>query len=201
MLSRWGVGKTISFGRYRFSSSSLSKEPIEWNVLDVQGDKALIITKNIIDFGAYDSKKTAVTWETSNARNWLNKIFYTEAFSEQEKSMILTSYVINSNNPKHKTNGGNNTNDKVFLLSIDEANKYFKETSSFEAIVTDYAKKSGGYDRYANEYGYGYWWLRSPGKSVGFASYVYYYGGVSIDGFSMDGSIFGFRPAMWVDLA
>ena len=40
---------TINFGQYSKSEGNI-KEPIEWIVFDTQDDKALIMTKNIIDY-------------------------------------------------------------------------------------------------------------------------------------------------------
>ena len=86
-----------------------------------------------------------MTWENSSIRSWLNgygnsenqpkrdysqKNFINSAFSSEQISAIESTRVTNNNNINYKTNGGNDTLDKVFLLSeadvynTDEAQKY-----------------------------------------------------------------------------
>lgn len=64
-----------------------------------------------------------VNWETSDFRDWLNHTFYNKVFNDREKSSILKSKIKNEKNAYGGT--GADTEDYVFLLSIEEAEKYF----------------------------------------------------------------------------
>ena len=117
---------TVKFGSYPQSDASgNTKEPIEWIVLDRQGDKALLLSKYILDFKCYNDESEDVTWETCTLRNWLNNDFYFKAFSSDEQKKIQTTNITNNDNLYYGTNGGNNINDKVFCLSAEEVRKYF----------------------------------------------------------------------------
>ena len=63
------------------------------------------------------------------------KNFINSAFSSEQISAIESTRVINNNNINYKTNGGNDTLDKVFLLS--EADVY----NTDEAQNMDLTKK------------------------------------------------------------
>ncbi|MBR1455122.1 MAG: hypothetical protein IJ593_10860, partial [Lachnospiraceae bacterium] len=124
-----------------------------------------------------------ITWENSTIRKWLNSEYINTIFSKKEQVSILTTDVINNDNAKYGTKGGKNTKDKLFLLSIDEVNKYF---SSDNQRVATY--KGGSSYR---------WWLRSPGGLQNFAAYVYSNGGLYENGDYVYKD-FVVRPALWV---
>lgn len=117
------VGDYIEFGTYeQDNDASNGKEAIEWLVLETQDDKILILSKYGLDCKAYNVDWEDITWETCTLRKWLNEEFINEAFTESEKLLIPTVTVSADRNPGYDTNPGNPTKDKVFLLSIDEAN-------------------------------------------------------------------------------
>lgn len=132
-----------------------------------------------------------VTWEICTLRKWLNEDFYYSQFNFAEQSRILTTEVAAGTNPKHSTDPGNDTQDKVFLLSIDEVNKYFDSDS--DRICT--------YNRLV--YGGNHcWWLRSPGNNSFFAARVKPNGSVDYTGQGNWGMRVGeaVRPALWLNL-
>jgi len=118
-------------------------------------------------------------------------------FCLQEKSKILTTSLRNNPNPQHGTSSGNDTYDKIFLLSTDEVKKYFKADNETRCQVTLFAKNNGAYCDGAY---FGYWWLRTSGQFAQNATYIFYTGGVSAMGYDVTGTIFGVRPAMWISL-
>ena len=125
-LSDVSVGDIIIFGSYEQDNvTSNGKEAIEWEVLDVQDGEALIISKYALDAKPYNQELQSVTWETCTLRKWLNDDFYNTAFSSADKLKIQSTTLINVDNPYYGTEDGNNTVDKVFLLSVDEAIKYY----------------------------------------------------------------------------
>ena len=117
---------TVTFGSYPQSDASGNyKEPIEWIVLEKQGDKAFLLSKYILDCKRYNETNHNITWENCTLRYWLNNAFLNIAFNSNEQSQIVITNVINSNNSHYGTSGGNNTNDKLFCLSFDEVKKYY----------------------------------------------------------------------------
>lgn len=89
-------------------------------------------------------RNSGTTWETCTLRQWLNNNFFNAAFSGYERAMIPTVTVSADENPEYSTDHGNATQDRVFLLSIDEANKYFGSDSERRCKPTDYAAVIGG---------------------------------------------------------
>ena len=199
-LEKLKVAKTgdyVFFGAYeQDNNTSNGKEYIEWLVLDIKDGKALLISKYALDCKQYNTSCTGITWETCSLRQWLNKDFINTAFSATEQAMIPTVTVSADKNPVYSTNPGNATQDKVFLLSITEANKYFSSASARACQPTAYAVANGAYKNSGNCW----WWLRSPGRSQGTAAYVDSAGGVSVRGYVVNRSNFAVRPALWINL-
>ena len=147
------VGDCITFGHYPQTSSGTDSTPIEWLVLDVdtENNTALVISKYGLDAKPYNTEYANVTWETCSLRTWLNNEFMNKAFTAAEQAAILTTTVDNSSSQGWSdTNGGNNTQDKIFLLSYAEANKYFgvrTDADSIAAFVaaSDYAVAQGAW--------------------------------------------------------
>ena len=119
------AGDRIVFGSYPQKNvpgtDTYDTEPIEWRVLEIRDGNALVISEYLLDATVYYYDMADVTWEKSSLRNWLNSKFYDTAFSESEKSMILTVKIENKDNPLYGTPGGNDTEDNVFCLSLEEA--------------------------------------------------------------------------------
>ena len=208
------TGNVLTFGNY-MNTSDGNKNAIEWIVLDDDkaNKKKLLISKYIIDCKCYNEIRDKVTWETCTLRKWLNNDFYNTAFNNDEKNKIVATTLNQMNNPNNdKSKGGNATNDKVFLLSIDEIRKYFNQqgltpdNQKLAAVPTDYAKSkdNNGEKLWVNNdntvwhNGYGYFWLRSPGAYQRDAAGVDSNGGLDIDGRYVDVKVIGVRPAIWV---
>lgn len=189
------VGKTFTFGHYeQDNNTGNGKEAIEWQVLEVKGDKVLIISKNTLDAKAYHSSWVDITWEKCTLRTWLNKDFLNVAFSAAEQAGIETTTVDNSKAQGYSgysTNGGNNTQDKIFLLSYAEAWKYFGSDSARVSTPTKYAKANEG-SSYSDM-----WWLRSPGFLQNYAALVRSGGSHN---YNHVNDTRGVRPALWVNL-
>lgn len=193
------VGDYVLFGTYEQDNDTANgKEEIEWLVLDVQDGKALLISKYALDCKPYNRSESNVTWETCTLRTWLNEDFLNAAFSAEEQSVIHTVTVSADKNPKYKTNPGNATQDKVFLLSIVEADKYFASSSARACKPTKYAVANGS--NVSNYYGNCWWWLRSPGVYQSRAAYGHSDGGVNGNGYFVNSDDGAVRPAIWVEL-
>ena len=134
----------------------------------------------------------ADNYKYSNIRKWLNSTFYETAFSSLESLLILTTEVDNSaksTNPYGQAtywdNGVNkyaceNTNDKIFLLSVEEATNAEYGFASFDTydtarrmLTSDYSRATGAWMNTSSDYyGMGYCPLRSPHCWDGFVTYV-----------------------------
>ena len=215
------VGDTLFFGTYEQDNNTADgKEKIEWIVLDKSGSSVLLVSKYALDRKPYNTTYTSVTWEKCTLRTWLNNTFLNSAFSITEKNKIKTTNVVAAKNPDHGTNGGNNTNDKVFLLSISEAKMYFKNDNDVDGQTYGYSAERGckptayavaqgayhfnwnsEYGEFQREYdGNCWWWLRSPGNGSNYAAVVDYVGVVSSDGVEVNGDLVAVRPALWINL-
>ena len=190
------IGETIEFGNYPQDKDGTEK-PIEWIVMKKEGNQVLLLSKYVLDAKPYNEELEEVTWETSDIRQWLNNEFYTTAFNKAEKARIQTSLIKNKDNSEHGTSGGNDTEDKVFLLSKKEAKTLFSNNEEKIAKATEYAEKSGVY---VNEEKAAWWWLRSPGVDSCSAAGVYCDGWVDRYGYDVDFISVGVRPALHLNL-
>ena len=122
-------GDYVVFGHYEQDGNlDNGPEPIEWIVLSDEDGKLLLMSRYILDGVPYHTDYTDVTWETCALRAFLNDDFYNTAFDADEQSRILTTTVTNPDNARMSTPGGNDTEDKLFLLSMEEVLEYFTFT-------------------------------------------------------------------------
>ncbi|MCD7728002.1 MAG: DUF6273 domain-containing protein [Ruminococcus sp.] len=166
VCSKLSNGDIIEFGDY------------SWIVLEKSDDTMLIITEDIIEDRAYNEQKEDITWENCTLREYLNGSFY-DSFSEEEQSMIVETNLTNPDNSKCGTDGGNDTTDKIFLLSLEEAEEYMTED---ERIASDR------------------WWLRSPGGIQDHTAVVSISGVIGTNGFYVNYE-YGVRPALRLKLS
>lgn len=190
------VGSYIKFGSYCQDYGD-DKKDIEWLVLEVKDGKALIISKYALDCQKYNTYDTDDTWENCSLREWLNNDFINAAFSDKEKSMVTTVTVSATKNPEYKTKPGNSTKDQVFLLSITEANNYFRSSKARQCEPTIYAIAKGAFVDSGDSSCW--WWLRSPGSARGEAAGVFGDGDVSSYGCDVSENPNAVRPALWID--
>ncbi len=210
------VGQTFKFGRYeQDNNAGNGKEPIEWQVLTVQNGRALVISRYALDFKAYNDTIADITWENSSLRKWLNGDFYTNSFTDAEKAKILTVANENPDNPLYGTDGGNQTQDRIFVLSSDEAQRYFKSDTDRICTVTEYAAANYNaaysavtpyFDRKEGSSMKAFWWLRTPGDIQKKTVYVTSEGSINFYGNAamilINGTAYDdVRPAFWLKTA
>ena len=159
-------GTKLSFGQYHLNDED-SVKPISWYVLKDDGEYLLLISEFCIESLPMDlitEYKSDTKWSNCSLRDWLNKEFLENAFSESEKRRIkkyeyketTIEYVRPSYKRVERSIG---MCDRVFLLSAEEIKKYFKfNDQRIKGIPTEYAKKKkiGVY----NPNIYSYWWTR-----------------------------------------
>ena len=188
--------RIVEFGFYPFDAEGM-KKPIKWLVLKEDDKKALLLSAYGLDARPYNEKDEEVTWETCMLRKWLNEDFYNIAFSDEEKRRILLTEVENADNPKYHTPGGNDTEDKIFLMSIDEVEEYLPKEIERRTDSTPYAVKQGAWTLYNGNCD---WLLRSPGSIAEYIAFVYHNGDIDFGGEFAESDYFTVCPALWVNL-
>lgn len=203
-----------NYGNGTSSTYYYKYEPIKWRVLSVRGDEALLLADKNLDMKIYN----AANWETSTIRSWLNGYgsgfnqerkdytvynFMDKAFTPAEQGAIHWNVIQNPDNSYHGTPGGNATEDKIFLLSLDEVMmpaygfpSNTDSTKNREALNTAYAGRYAVNDTDSSAW----WWLRSPGGSSNYAADVDPDGAIDCDGGNVFDNINAVRPALFLNL-
>lgn len=176
--------ETRQFGTYE-------GKPIEWIVLDSKDGKTLLLSKNVLCRGIYQEEfQLLTTWEKCTIRTWLNGGFLNMAFAADEQEKILLTSIITEEYADYEGNmiGGNPTEDKVFLLSEEEAKKYFLSDTD---RIAEWPEEG---------------WTGNPGFPWILRTACMGAGGAGVKKVSGDGLIYdgdglaqdGIRPAIWV---
>lgn len=163
----WDKNNDIIIGKekyHRAKKSYFKYEPIKWRVIKCENGEALLLSDIVLDKQKYNKRLKKVTWEKSTLRKWLNKEFMNRAFSSSEQEAIRTTKVINEDNYYYKTDGGNDTLDKIYLLSLSETDEEKETEEAKEYGFTDSYGMTIKYSNYADLDDYQYWWLRTPGE-------------------------------------
>ena len=218
---RWKDSTSWHYFRY---------EPIKWRVLSTAGNQAFLFADLALDDQRYNNNDANVTWETSGMRSWLNGYgpeinepkedyrsdsFLQDAFSSAQQQAIRTTEVENADNLQYGTEGGNNTKDKIFLLSEQEvygtkagaygfAEAYDTHDEARRRTSSTYAKAKGVRSRYSPgvEYDGNCWWLlRTPGYYTYWAMKVISRGYVRREGEIVYLSDHGVCPALNLNLS
>ncbi len=194
ILRSSNVGDIVIFGAYDIDGEEENgKEEISWVVLDKQDGKILVISEQVLFFTRY-SDYTNVTWASSSLRTKLNNEFYNDAFSESEKALIPTVTLVDEKNGRDK---GVDTQDKIFVLSMSEAKKYF--STNYDRICSPTARAK----RYSSvqQDDMASWWLRTVGSAgASHNTYIHddgtiYNGGTQVTRYDV-----GVRPALWISV-
>lgn len=217
MSSTLNPGSIYTFGSYEQDYDFTNgPEPIQWKVLDVQDGKALLLSQDALIRLQYHPRETGATWKDCTLRQWLNDDFYHTAFSEEELERVCFTHNVNDDNPTYGTDGGEDTDDHVFLLSLSEAEKYFtsdeERQCEFSAAVNIIVDQDPGIQKDViptdDPYGYGRrWWLRTPGMYPLSTVIIEKDGSVSRNrdtGAYAMGAVChqwnGVRPAIWIEI-
>ena len=222
------IGDTIKFGNYR------GWYDLYWRVLDIKDGQALILCDTSFMNTAYSEEFFDITWENSCLRKYLNGGFLngeyinrwneSEAdlvtefyyhFSENERKCIIKTLNHNLNNQWYGTEGGNDTEDYIFLLSIDQVIKYFGDSGQLanrpydgNGNLTHSISDEFDYRRIFSsitdafiDITYGtQWWLRSPGDSGRIAT-IHLLGQVVMYGTQPRDYTIDVRPALWLNIS
>jgi hypothetical protein len=192
------AGSTFFFGRYP-QKTDLA-EPIEWRVLSAEEGIITAISVYGLDIQPYHVRYEPVSWDTCSLRSWLNSTFLNAAFTSAEQAKILQTTVVNEDNPFTGVKGGNTTKDKVFLLSVREAEKYFPNDEARKCPLTKFALACGAWSPDKDNQPCGRWWLRTPGYNQNRNACVECSGNILTGGNEVDDDTSCcIRPAIRVD--
>jgi hypothetical protein len=198
------IGSIILFGGYK------------WRILDIKENTALIITEYIIEMRPYHDSYKAITWADCSLRNYLNCEFFNK-LSKTEQSKIVPVINKNPDNHWYGTKGGKDTNDSIFILSLEEVTcQYFGDSSSklfnpgkkqrywFERKDENNSKRMA---KFEGDKWNSWWWIRTPGRVSVKAVYIHGDGNIGIQGNNIlkgniaDGKcVGGVRPVLWLKL-
>ncbi len=198
-------GTLVKFGRYEQDNNEANgKEDILWLVKERDGNELTLLSLYCLDTMPYHEEFCAVTWESSTIRAYLNNEFFSSAFSAAEQERIVTTKVENRDNPVHGTSGGADTEDKVYLLSLEEVQRYWDITEDVETFydglygqATEYCMSRpiwleiDGVNRC-------WWWLRSCGSNDTQAAEVGSMGYLSFNGGAVTTAERAIRPVIHV---
>lgn len=173
------VGDMITFGSWHQDSDAQDSTPIQWRVLEVQDDRALLISDKALDARPYDLYRVDATWDQCTLRAWLNTELLNEAFTSDEQKAILVTTVDNGTECPP-------TEDKLFLLNYSEGNLYLSSTELI-ARYTQYASRKDGLSEIA------FSWTRESNHMINM------HGTECFDLFQISDN--AVRPAMWVSLS
>lgn len=215
-MHRMGKHEQIAFGTYTLCgtvkpSDIQIQKPILWRVLHREGSKALLISEYCLDWDLYDGSDQSwgaggdITWAASDMREYLNHQFYEESFTMDEKKRILMTVVQTPDNLAFHTHGGATVEDAIFLLSVEEVQKYFgpavgmtENDAQAQIMMADrsLSEENGvAIDKYPQM-----WWLRTPGAGQNQVACVDEDGRIDLEGINCNADEVGIRPAMWVEL-
>ncbi|MBQ6594827.1 MAG: hypothetical protein IJH78_04100 [Clostridia bacterium] len=161
------VGDRMTFGSYDPDGEGGAKpEPLEWIVADIDEETGAwtLLSARCVEALPYNETRVPVTWERCSLRAYLNGAFLDAAFTEEERQRILETELDNGTlansfaspdglgyNSFYKTDNGNDTVDRVFLLSNCELEKYFPNAEDrIAASLTGSEPVT--------------WWVRAAGK-------------------------------------
>jgi len=171
MMLSFREGNTVTFGAWE-------GKPIRWRVADTSGKMRMLIAEDIVLERPYNELRVDSYWQTTTLRKWLNKEFLQEAFTPEQRMLVINTRRTNEPNEQFYTNGGLPTMDKVFVLSKQELDRYLPDTES---------RNLGRW-----------WWLRTPGDNLLSVTAVDEEGNAYLHGVNIDYAAGGVRPALWV---
>ena len=177
------AGDIVTFGKYEQDNNKTNgAEAIRWIVLDVQDDRALLLSRYALDSVRYHSSYVDVGWRDCSLRSWLNDTFLYTAFSAEDRRRIVTTY-------------DTGASDSVFLLSVGEVYYYLSSARDRTCSLTSYAAAMGAAEK--NNVAQ-WWWTRSPGTEAGQTTFINFEG----DSYSayVNNYSLAVRPAIWISL-
>ena len=204
LLQEAEIGDEILFGTFDMQDTSFGKDRVVWVVIDKKDGCVLLVSKYVMASKEYHNSYQEITWSECNLRTLLNVDFYDMAFNKYEKEHIVPTTIETADNAEYGTAGGLTTEDKIFILSAEEAEMYF-ETSAQRCLTAAPYLEDGEVNADAmnginasERDNNSWWWLRNMGETGKQAVIVTSEGIISYEGRHITTGSGGVRPAMWV---
>ena len=199
------ANNTETFGdsEYRY----FKWERIKWRVLENTGSTLFVVANQGLDCKCYNEVWTNITWEDCTLRAWLNGAFYNTAFSSEQGAIVQQTVVnVVEDSGGFYGEGGNDTQDNVYLLSMAEGKKpeygfcenYWTYSASRRMQTSDYAYAMGAGSAYDPNC---HWWMRSPGNGNQSAVAVIRDGKIENYGGVVSNNNVAVVPALHIDLS
>lgn len=193
------LGDSLTFGVWEQDGNlENGPEPIEWIVLAEDDGRVLLFSNLVLDQVPYHEKKENITWADCSLRVWLNDTFYQGAFTREERALISKTVLQNVGNQASGAEGGVDTEDHVFILSLNEVIAFAScnpNIPGLYAYPTPYAI-SHGLDLH-EDWKTCCWWFRTPGVDQSCAAFCAMNGNPLYSG-TVNSKRYGVRPALWV---
>lgn len=167
LISNAFIGDIIEFGIYEQDNNEENgKEKIQWRVIDTSNNRVLVVSNNLLDYRSFYEGDIGY-WNESSIREWLNSEFLNESFSVEEQEYIPSVNIVTTvySNPMERFS----TDDRVFLMSAEEIEKYFPSRADRLSTPTAYAQEK--YDK-AKTYDYIRWFTRNHNDIHGGYSHI-----------------------------
>ena len=176
---------------------SVGDDYFGWKVLAIENGRALLISDKVLDTMKPYTSATSDNYSTYNyswldcdINSYLNSTFIEEStyndfnhFDIASVKHITETYTFADSNSEGVASVTTTSNEKIFLLSVDEVNKYFADDTARIAYNSSGLAVS--------------WWLRSPGSLRSCYTAVITESGAIGTGGSDINQSFGIRPAFW----
>ena len=153
-----------------------------------------------------------VTWSCSSLRRYLNYEFF-NSFDKADRARIRETYVTVNDNPwfmgttarLFDAYGGENTVDKIFILSVEEILQYFGDSGQLhnrpDGRITWIADEYNSARIATNKEGAPmWWWSRTPGNRPRLVAGVDVAGIINMCGMYANDFGGGTRPVLWLNL-
>lgn len=198
-------------------------EPIVWKAIEQQKGRFLLLSEKVLEYRPFHPVDTSegmgaksyyeTNWGSCELRSWLNGEFCTAAFTGEELTRIPA--VIVSHPEFYKTlysffSGDVTCEDRIFLLSKAEVERYLTDENDMAARLTDHALAQARESDVCPLRNHGAWWLRTTVREGYGASSLYVLNSVHTirgqtfvsvrigsSGAKVWSRDVGVRPAMW----
>ena len=192
IINKAKVGDSIIFGEYEQDGDKENgREYIEWEVLDIEENKLLIISKYCLDVQKYNDSSTETDWKSSSIRSWLNGRFAANAFDSEDpaKVVITNLYSVSS----EEEDEDQITNDRIFLLGSEDVEKYYPQKEDRTCRAAENLKET---NLFVDGEGNCSWWLRDGTTEDDYSALAVDSGGEIVEEmYEISNAV---RPVMWI---
>ena len=187
--ARLRVGDTMYLGRFRVPDGGKPMDAagavmnILWRVLERSGDELLLISEYVLDWEMFDDCKTR--FDESFLHMLLEGEYLPEWFTPEERSLLRGEP------------------DKLTLMTIDDAKKYFPEPRNARAFMpmAEISRDDEGGELFRVTREPNEWWLSTPGTQRRSVAYVNRWGEIDEGGIECSADEIGVRPMIRIDLS